>query len=80
MFGFGSKDSSANEKKDAGAATATAPAATMPAGIMSGYIEAVKTLPDTGDVVAGTVSAIGRARVYIDIPQIGTGIILVKNT
>jgi len=76
MFGFGQKDSSGEEK--AGAATATAPAATMPAGIMSGYIEAVKTLPSDGDVVAGTVSAIGRARVYIDIPQIGTGIIYGK--
>jgi len=50
----------------------------MPAGIMSGFIEAVKTLPSEGDVVAGTVSAIGRARVYIDIPQIGTGIIYGK--
>jgi len=76
MFGFGQKDSSGEEK--AGAATATAPAATMPAGIMSGYIEAVKTLPSEDDVVAGTVSAIGRARVYIDIPQIGTGIIYGK--
>jgi small subunit ribosomal protein S1 len=71
MFGFGSKDSSATT---APGATATA----APTGIMSGYIEAVKTLPSEGDVVAGTVSAIGRARVYIDIPQIGTGIIYGK--
>lgn len=42
---------------------------------MSGYIEAVKTLPEVGNTVEGTVSAIGRAKVYIDIPQIGTGII-----
>jgi small subunit ribosomal protein S1 len=72
MFGFGK-----SEEKAASTATATA-APTAPAGIMSGYIEAVKTLPSDGDVVAGTVSAIGRARVYIDIPQIGTGIIYGK--
>jgi small subunit ribosomal protein S1 len=65
MFGFG--------KSATDAPASTAPA--VPAGIMSGFIEAVKTLPADGDVVAGTVSAIGRARVYIDIPQIGTGII-----
>jgi small subunit ribosomal protein S1 len=69
MFGFGKSD------EKAAVTTAAAPA---PAGIMSGYIEAVKTLPSEGDVVAGTVSAIGRARVYIDIPQIGTGIIYGK--
>lgn len=64
MFGFGKS------------AAADAPAATTaPAGIMSGYIEAVKSLPEVGQSVEGTVSAIGRARVYIDIPQIGTGII-----
>lgn len=62
MFGFGSKE-------------AAATTATAPAGIMSGYIEAVKALPEVGTTVEGTVSAIGRARVYIDIPQIGTGII-----
>jgi small subunit ribosomal protein S1 len=65
MFGFGKSATDAP-------ASATSVA---PAGIMSGFIEAVKTLPADGDVVAGTVSAIGRARVYIDIPQIGTGII-----
>jgi small subunit ribosomal protein S1 len=70
MFGFG--------KSDEKAAVTTATATLAPAGIMSGYIEAVKTLPSEGDVVAGTVSAIGRARVYIDIPQIGTGIIYGK--
>jgi len=75
MFGFGSKDSSATTAPAVSTASA-APA--MPAGIMSGFIEAVKTLPSEGDVVAGTVSAIGRARVYIDIPQIGTGIIYGK--
>jgi small subunit ribosomal protein S1 len=68
MFGFGKSDEKA-------VATGATPA---PVGIMSGYIEAVKTLPGEGDVVAGTVSAIGRARVYIDIPQIGTGIIYGK--
>jgi len=76
MFGFGSKDSSATIDAPVQAAVGTTPVALT--GIMSGYIEAVKTLPADGDVVAGTVSAIGRARVYIDIPQIGTGIIYGK--
>jgi len=62
MFGFGSK-------------AAATDATVAPTGVMSGYIEAVKTLPEVGTSVEGTVSAIGRARVYIDIPQIGTGII-----
>lgn len=67
MFGFG--------KSDKTAAAATATANPMPAGIMSGYIEAVKSLPEVGNTVEGTVSAIGRAKVYVDIPQIGTGVI-----
>ena len=67
MFGFG--------KSDATATATAAPVNQMPPGIMSGYIEAVKTLPAVGNTVEGTVSAIGRARVYVDIPQIGTGII-----
>lgn len=48
---------------------------TAPAGIMDGYLSAIKTLPSVGETIEGQVSAIGRARVYIDIPQIGTGII-----
>ncbi len=31
--------------------------------------------PVVGDVVEGTVSAIGRARVYVDLPPFGSGII-----
>lgn len=31
--------------------------------------------PEVGDIVEGTVSAVGRARVYIDLPPFGAGVI-----
>ncbi len=42
---------------------------------MDNFLENIKTLPAVGDTVEGTVSAVGRAKVYIDIPQTGTGVI-----
>src|SRR3989344_5035649 len=33
------------------------------------------TPPQVGDLIEGTVSAVGRARVYIDLPPFGTGLI-----
>ncbi|NCN52380.1 S1 RNA-binding domain-containing protein [Candidatus Parcubacteria bacterium] len=33
------------------------------------------TPPKEGDIIEGTVSAIGRARVYIDLPPFGTGLL-----
>ncbi len=47
----------------------------MREGLMSAYVENVPTLPQEGEVIEGTVSAIGRAKVYIEIPSIGTGVI-----
>lgn len=42
---------------------------------MSTFINQVPNPPQVGDLVDGTVSAIGRARVFIDIPPFGAGII-----
>jgi small subunit ribosomal protein S1 len=45
------------------------------ASIMAGYIDKSPEPPKEGDLVEGTVSALGRARVFIDLPPFGTGII-----
>ncbi len=42
---------------------------------MSALIDAIQTPPTTGDLVEGTVIAISRGRVYVDLPPFGTGII-----
>lgn len=44
-------------------------------GVMHAYVAQSQTLPEIGDLVEGTVSAIGRARVYINIPPFGAGLI-----
>lgn len=44
-------------------------------GIMATFISNVESAPKDGSLVEGTVSAIGRARVFVDIPPFGTGII-----
>ncbi|MCB9814799.1 S1 RNA-binding domain-containing protein [Candidatus Nomurabacteria bacterium] len=44
-------------------------------GVMDKYLADSPVPPVEGEVVEGTVSAIGRARVYIDIQPFGTGII-----
>lgn len=43
--------------------------------VMQGYFAETPTTPKEGQLVEGTVSAIGRARVYVDIPPFGTGLI-----
>jgi len=45
------------------------------AGVMDTYITQTPSAPKDGDIVSGFVSAIGRARVYVDIASIGTGLI-----
>ncbi len=42
---------------------------------MAGFIDAIATPPSVGDLVDGTIIAIGRGRVYIDLPPFGTGLI-----
>lgn len=57
---------------------AAAPAATIhlyEGHPMKGLIDAIPTPPSAGDLVEGTIIAINRGRVYIDLPPFGTGII-----
>lgn len=41
---------------------------------MEEILEVTPLAPEPGQIIEGTVSAIGRARVYIDLPPFGTGI------
>lgn len=43
--------------------------------MMDALITDTPTPPGVGELVEGTVSAIGRARVYVDLPPFGTGLI-----
>ncbi|MBI4088962.1 30S ribosomal protein S1 [Candidatus Kaiserbacteria bacterium] len=42
---------------------------------MKAFIDAIPTPPSSGDLVEGTIIAISRGRVYIDLPPFGTGLI-----
>ena len=42
---------------------------------MEAFLEEIQTPPKTGDLVEGTIIAISRGRVYVDLPPFGTGII-----
>lgn len=42
---------------------------------MAEFVDAIPMPPTVGDLVEGTVIAINRGRVYIDLPPFGTGII-----
>lgn len=44
-------------------------------GIMHGYLAESPAPPQVGDIVEGQVSALARAKVYIDLPPFGSGII-----
>ncbi len=44
-------------------------------GVMSTLVDSIPTAPQDGEIVSGVVSAIGRAKVYIDVAPFGTGII-----
>lgn len=52
--------------------TATAEVAT---GVMHTYLTESPTPPQIGELIEGTVSAIGRARVYVDLHPFGAGLI-----
>jgi small subunit ribosomal protein S1 len=47
----------------------------VPTGVMQTLATDVPSLPREGQLVEGVVSAIGRARVFVDLPPFGTGII-----
>lgn len=42
---------------------------------MRGLVDAIATPPGVGDLVEGSIIAISRGRVYVDLPPFGTGII-----
>lgn len=44
-------------------------------GVMDTYVSQTPAAPQAGAIVSGVVSAIGRARVYIDVAPFGTGLI-----
>jgi len=44
-------------------------------GIMHQYLTESPLPPKEGDIVEGTVSAVGRAKIYIDLPPFGSGVI-----
>ncbi|MCB9818647.1 S1 RNA-binding domain-containing protein [Candidatus Nomurabacteria bacterium] len=46
-----------------------------PTGVMQKFINESPEPPKEGDIIEGVVSAVGRARVYVDLPPFGTGII-----
>ena len=45
------------------------------AGVMQSYAANTPIAPKEGQLIDGTVSAIGRARIFVDLPPFGTGII-----
>ncbi len=42
---------------------------------MAGMIDAIKTPPKAGELIDGTIIALSRGRLYVDLPPFGTGII-----
>ena len=46
-----------------------------PTGVMQKLVAESPEPPEEGQIIEGTVSAVGRARVYIDLPPFGTGLI-----
>jgi len=63
------------ETKVAPKAKSEAPVDTKKMTLMQKYVHESPTPPAEGEIIEGTVSAIGRARVYIDLPPFGSGII-----
>ncbi len=42
---------------------------------MAGWVDSIPTPPSAGDLVEGSIIAITRGRVYVDLPPFGTGLI-----
>lgn len=42
---------------------------------MAKMVESIPTPPKAGDLIEGTIAAMGRGRVYVDLPPFGTGLI-----
>lgn len=68
-------DEGTSAKKDSSRKATTVADATKEQGVMHTYLTESPTPPNEGDIIEGTVSAVGRARVFIDLPPFGSGII-----
>ncbi|MBU6323266.1 S1 RNA-binding domain-containing protein [Patescibacteria group bacterium] len=42
---------------------------------MAGLVDSIPTPPSSGDLVEGTIIALGRGRLYVNLPPFGTGLI-----
>lgn len=70
MFGL----TKSKDKAEVADATAAASSSTG-TGVMNELVDSIPAAPQDGEIVSGVVSAIGRAKVYIDVAPFGTGII-----
>ena len=70
MFGLTKSKDEVKEVK-----TSEAESNSAGTGVMSTLVETIPAAPQDGEIVSGVVSAIGRAKVYIDVAPFGTGII-----
>lgn len=48
---------------------------TTASSVMHNYVAESPVPPQVGEIIEGTVSAVGRARVYVDLPPFGSGLI-----
>ncbi len=69
------KSSFTKDAKSAGVAIPTATIHLEEGHPMLSLLDAIPTPPSRGDLVEGTIIAISRGRVYIDLPPFGTGLI-----
>jgi small subunit ribosomal protein S1 len=47
----------------------------LPQSVMQMFADQAQTPPKTGDIIEGTVISLDRARLYVDLPPFGTGVI-----
>ena len=72
---FNIKNAVLGNRSEAAAAPAPADDKAAPAGVMHTFLAESPEPPQEGQIIEGVVSAIGRARVYIDLPPFGSGLI-----
>lgn len=47
----------------------------LPASVMQMFADQIQTPPAPGDIIEGAVLSLDRARLYVDLPPFGTGVI-----
>ncbi len=72
---YGSSAAAALDYNNMSEATATAVDTSVHKGAMHSFLAETPSSPKEGDLVEGVVSAIGRARVYVDLHPFGSGLI-----